>query len=363
MVNAGLEKGVIRGMLADVLQVSPHTIIRRTRRLPLAGRVLVSDGDAVRPEDVIAEASFPAKVVTLDLSRGLGISPTETDACVVREPGDQLKEGDLIAQCEGALTRLVRSPSDGFLVDISHGRAILATGTEVVRVRAEMIGFVEEVIPEFGVILTSECSLVQGVWGNGLAGAGLLGVVGDPKEEPVDGEVPETVGEGKILALVSCFDLSGLHRLINLGPAGLIFGTLATELIPTARQLAIPVIVLQGFGDLPPDPVSIDMLASREGAMTSLNAIPCDLYQGHRPEVTIPYGEGEPEADLGLQTQLTVGQCVRILSGEAIGQTGEIVALVGAEVFESGLHGPAARIKLPEGEEVQLPQQNLTILH
>ena len=66
--------------MVKVLQASPHTIIQRIRRLPLAGRVLVAMGDPVRPTDVIAEAVLPAGVLTLDVGPRLYTFPKDIAA-------------------------------------------------------------------------------------------------------------------------------------------------------------------------------------------------------------------------------------------------------------------------------------------
>ena len=103
-------------ILADVFQVSPHTIVQRTLLLPITGRVLFSLGDAVQPQDVVAESILPAKTITLDVCRGLGLSEDNILECVLCMPGDELKKGDMIAQRMGTIPRVMRAPADGTFI-------------------------------------------------------------------------------------------------------------------------------------------------------------------------------------------------------------------------------------------------------
>lgn len=351
-------------MFADVLQVSPHTIIQRTRQLPMEGRVLVVLGDAVQPDDVIAEAILPAGVITLDLCRGLGLLPEAADACVVRKPGDALKEGDLIAQYEGKLTRLVQAPADGRLVELRHGKAILSTGSVDIQARAGMIGVVADVLPASGALLRTEGSLIQGIWGNGRWGAGELKVVNgqDEDKQEHDLDTDMALEAGRILAVPELADTAIFTQAAAVELAGLICGTLTPDLIGLAEAWDKPVIVLQGFEAQPVDPVAWELLASLQGHVAGINAQPTDLLAGCRPEVVIPREGGEPEAAMGFQAELKVGQRVRLLSGPAVGRTGKISALENEGAFESGLHCPAVVVKLREGDRLTLPQQNVVIL-
>ena len=54
------------------LRVTAHTTIRKQRRLPLEGEVLVSKGDVVTRDQIVAQASLPGNVTTLNLVNKLG---------------------------------------------------------------------------------------------------------------------------------------------------------------------------------------------------------------------------------------------------------------------------------------------------
>ena len=216
-------------MLADVFQVSPHTIIQRTRLLPLKGRLLVSLGDVVQPLDVVAEAVIPARTITLDVCRGLGLSEEDLHGCVLCKPGDIMKKGDLIAQREGTVSRVMRAPEDGTLIEVSRGKVVLASETAVVQVQAGLMGIVTDVFPDSGVSLRADGGLVQGVWGNGRCGAGTLGMSSVISEEESSdmNRIRESLLPGVILAIENCLEAGLLQKIMDVGMAGLICATLA----------------------------------------------------------------------------------------------------------------------------------------
>ncbi len=351
-------------MLADVFQVSPHTIIQRTRLLPLMGRVLVSLGDAVQPRDVVAETILPAKTVSLDICRGLGLSEEEIKEYILSKPGDVLRKGDRIAQREGTVSRVICAPEDGTLIDVSRGKVLLGTDTTVMQVQAGLTGIVTDVFPELGVCLRSEGGLVQGVWGNGRCGSGTLSmpsVISDGESAGTE-QIRDSLLPGNLLAIEHCIDMDLLQKIMDVGMAGLVCGTLAPGLIPLAATWDQPVIVLQGFEPQPVDPVCWEFFVSRIGTVASINATPTNLWQGERPEVLFPYEGGEPERALPFRVELAAGQRVRILAGPAVGRTGKIVALGEETEFESGLRYPTTTVQLREGDRLTVPQQNLAVL-
>ena len=69
------------------LTVAADTVVRKERRLPIAGQVLVEKGARVRAEDVVARAELPGDVATVNVVNLLGITPAEVMAI-----GDNLND-------------------------------------------------------------------------------------------------------------------------------------------------------------------------------------------------------------------------------------------------------------------------------
>jgi len=337
--------------------------IRRIRRLPVPGNVLVKLGEAVQPEDVIAEAHIPTKVQSLDIARGLGVLPSEAASFMVRDLGEVVQQGDVIAQYDGSLPRLVRAPVGGKLLDWQNGQVILASGAKFEQVKAVMIGEASEIILNFGAVIRTQGCLIQGVWGNGRAGSGVLTLL-DPKlEEPLDAFEMDALEQGQVLAAGYCSQKDVFPLLVKKSLAGLILGSLAPELIGIAKGQPFPIIVLQGFGRIPSDLLSVSLLTDCAGEQACINACDRDVFKSTRPEVMIPLKDGEPDIELGSRSQLALGQWVQVIGGKAFGQTGEVVALSTDEtLFESGINLPSVQVRLHSDEEITVPSQNLVIL-
>jgi hypothetical protein len=346
-------------MIIDVIRTASFIEIEREQRLPFPGQVLVKEGQGVQPGDVLAEAEVVSNVVMLDIAKGLGLSPEETTPCLMRDISENLEQGDVIAQYERTLTRLFRAPVGGKIINYQNGQLAFATGMAKINVKADMIGFVKEIIPEYGAVLSSHGSLIQGVWGNGQTSKGRLQML---EVTLADADL-NTFAPDQILISRNCMDKVGLDSCREQQLSGLLVGSLAADLISDARQMPFPVIVLQGFGEISSANDIFDVFRLNNGALASINAHPTDIYKGVRPEVVIPQDAGEKERELGFRKKLEVGDQVRIISGKAISQVGKIVnCLEKDQVFDNGLFLPAAVVKLSSLEKVKVPQQSLIVI-
>lgn len=350
-------------MIVDVLQTASFTEIERVRKLPFPGQVLVEKGMEVRPSDVVAEAQVPNAIMMLDIARGLALSPEETTTCLIREVDDILEEGDVIAQCEKTLPRLFRAPVDGKIISYHQGQLVLATGTSKITMTANMIGSVKEILPEYGVILSSHGSVIQGYWGNGLSGSGALKVLKGSLEGPLTISMLGDMAHDQIIAGGACLDGDVLDACLENQISGLILSALSTDLIEKVNDLPFPVIVLHGFGEHTLAQDIFEIFQSHSEARISLNACQVDYFDGERPEVIIPKDEGTLTRGLGFRKQLEVGDKVRLISGKAINQVGKVVELLEeGQIFESGVVVPAAIVKLQSLEKVNVSQLNLVVV-
>ncbi len=370
-------------MMVDVLRRARDVEISRERKLSLPGEVLVKIGDVLNPEDVVAQAVIPSGLRSLDLARGLGVDPSEVTSFLVQDADSCLEQGDILAQVEGTFTRLVRMPFDGRLIACQDGKAQIATGNLVIRKQAGLIGKVEDIIPDYGVVIRVRGYLVQGIWGNGRVNCGVLHSSLDLSERVKDGAVLDEIEKGQVVVLPSCLNLELLERLEQKEVAGLILGSLSPDLIRRVQAAPMPVLVLQGFGDLPADPDTFELLSLSNGKLCCLNAGSTDELTGQRPEVIIPneVAQDEPAQDvsaqevsaqdepaqeptrIGFREKLRVGQKVQIHSGLYLGRTGTLVDLPSTpKTFESGISCLTAQVQLGDEETVTVPRQNLFMI-
>lgn len=350
-------------MIVDVVRTASFVEITRVHKLPYPGRVLVKENQTLNPGDIIAEAGIPGKVIMLDIAKGLGLSPEETKACLIREVDENLEEGDVIAQCEKTLPRLFRAPINGKIISYHKGQMAMATSEERVVLHAKMIGSVSEVIPEYGAVISVKGSLFQGMWGNSLAGSGTLEVMGSDLETPLEASMLDDLPSGKVLAGSTCLDQDFLTACQEKEVAGLILSSLSPDLIESVLSVSFPVILLHGFGKISFADDIYESLKSINGSLVSANANQRDNLNGQCPEIIIPKDDGNLEKPLGFRKKLEVGDRVRMISGKAIYQTGKVVELLETgQVFENGLILSAAIVKLRSLEKIKVPQQNLLVI-
>ncbi|MEW6398856.1 MAG: hypothetical protein AB1503_06785 [Bacillota bacterium] len=104
--------------------------VRKVRKLPLPGEVLVGPGERVEPDTPVARISLrPGIPWVLPVARLLGIEPADLGKAMLVKVGDQVKTKQVIAIAEKGLygRKEYESPTDGMVEDIStaSGRVIV----------------------------------------------------------------------------------------------------------------------------------------------------------------------------------------------------------------------------------------------
>ena len=349
-------------MHAPVTHILALTRLRRARMLEQRGSVLVRVGQELNALDVVAEAPPRRKHLLLDVPEMLGIPKSRFSKSVIgREVGDKLTEGDVIAEAGGMFKRVVRAPADSEILMIMSGVMLLQVDQPVVPLLAGLSGTVVDVLPERGAIIESTGALLQGVWGNGRISAGTLvmlaqGPAGELKADRLDISLRGSVGVAG-----QCRDRAALLAAAELPLQGLVLGSMPSDLIATALQIEIPLILLEGFGNLPIHHHAYKILSTNEKRDIDLNAAPLDRYLGERPELLIPLpatAEFPPETD-----QFRFGQTVKVLSAPHQSMTGTLEEIHYEPVLlPNGLRTKVATIRLENNERVSIPFTNLEVL-
>ena len=334
--------------------------IHRTRTLPSPGYVLVGEGSLVDPDDILAEMPLPGKIYVLDLVSSLNLAKEEVELNLVRNYGETLQEGDIIAQNKHAISRLVRAPVAGTLIKYRPGKVAIASSQEVFQLRAGLSGEVIEVIPEFGVLLSVTGFLFQGLWGNGRSSSGRLTLIDQQVWEDSGNDDFDFIHEQPVVVAKKCLQADLLNFIARHEISGFVTGSLAPELLELALSLNFPVLVLQGFGDLPVDDVLFSFLQERSGHPVSIDTSPMDAFRGKSPEIFLSEKNSKTAKTIDLHTNIEAGKFVRILAGEAQGLSGEVITISDKQNrFESGLALRSAVILLPDGQTKLVPVKNL----
>lgn len=348
-------------MLASVTHILPLTSIHRVRTLPVAGQVLVRPGQKVAATDVIAQASIPAEHMVLDIRRGLGVSKAgEAERAIVRQQGDRLEKGDVIAETGGLFSRIVRAPAAGEIVSIGSGQVLLRVSSRTVEVKAGFAGTVAEIIPDLGAAIETSGALVQGVWGNEAVDNGLLLVVAREPDEELTRPSIDVSMRGAIVLAGHCASQDALRAGAELPLRGLILASITADLVPFAAAQKYPIFVLEGFGKIPMNDTAFRLLSSSEKREVSINTY-FNPALGQRPEVIIPLPSiGSPPRETDY---FAPSQTVRIQGAPYAGKIGMITQVkAGLTELPNGLRAPAAEVQLDSDTRVLVPLANLEVI-
>ncbi len=349
-------------MLAPVTHILPLTTIRRERRLPVPGKVVARKGQKVSATDTIAEAALSPSHLQLDIARGLGVRVDDADQHIQCKPGMQVAEGDILAGPVGLTRRVVRSPRSGRIVLVGSGQVLLEIQGKLFELKAALSGTVASLIPERGAIVETTGALIQGVWGNGNIDSGLMNVLAKEESHTLTADQLDVSYRGSVILAGHVATEDVIKGVTELPLRGLILSSMAPELLTVALKSQIPILLLEGFGFLPMNPVAFKLLSTNSQRDVVVNAEAWDIYAGTRPEVIIPL-PSSGEVPLPKDTDyFSSGQKVRVIRAPHFGEIGILQEIQPMAVFPSGIKTDAAEVRLTNGNIAVLPLTNLEVL-
>ncbi len=350
-------------MQAQITHILPGAVIRRERLLSASGRIIARRGQQVNPTDAVAEAMIRPEHLLLDIGRGLGLAPNEADHYIQRRAGDEVGEGDVIAGPVGISRRVVRAPRSGIVVVAGGGQVLLQLEGVFSALQAGYSGVVADIIGDRGVIIEAIGLLIQGVWGNGKINYGLLNILAHSPDEIVSSAMMDVSLRGSVVMAACCEDERVLISAEELPIRGMILASMDSSLVSVAMKVSYPIVLVEGFGNLPMNQDAFNLLTSNSMREASVNAEPWDRIKNTRPEILIALPEGAVPATTVESIKYEVGQTVRVISPPYKSMIGTLTYLSpGLAVLPSGLRAQAAGVRLLSGDTVQVPLANLEII-
>lgn len=335
--------------------------------LPLRGEVLVGKGSRVEPSDIVASAMLPSAVHLLNVAKVLSISTEDLDRYLRVSIGDLVAEGDIVVVGGGPsrlLRRSYRSPVSGVVAGISNGRLFILSSRTTLELEAHYKGTVINVMSELGAIIEVNGTLIQGIWGSGQEGFGVLRLMGSNPAQSVDPEAIDISCRGTILVGGSSVGEEALYRAQEIQVEGIVVGGLDAGLRELASSMPFPVIVTEGMGKFAISAPIFDLLQAHEGQETSIRGTMEARGGAVRPEIVIylPHVTGEAVVESRPEFVLGEGSEVRIVRGPHLGKTGRVVGFPSyARKVETGGSFGGIEVKLEGGEEVFVPGANLEL--
>ena len=364
------------------LKVVANTIVRRERRLPLAGEVLVKAGDVVKGTDVVARTFLPGNVETVNVANKLGMPPEEVPKFMVAQQGAQVAENQVIAEMKqlfGLFSSKATSPVAGTIETISAvtGQVIVREPPLAVSVTAYIDGEIVRVHGSVGVDVQCIGTFVQGIFGIGGEAHGDIKTVA---KSPAEVLSPDDIGpecKGKIILGGSLATADALKKAIAVGAVGVIAGGfhdrdlrdfLGFDLgvaITGHETLGVTLVVTEGFGEMPMAQATFDLLRSCEGMLASINGATQIRAGVIRPEIIVPrqtrVGKDAPAG--GDSSNLEVGSRIRVIREPYFGKLGHVLSLpVELQVLETEAKVRVLGVKFDAGGEAIIPRANVELI-
>jgi hypothetical protein len=360
------------------LRVAEAAVVRRERRLPLRGEVLVRAGEQVRPETIVARTELPGHVQAVNLAARLSLDPPHVPGSLAHPVGATVRRGEVIAEGRslfGLVRTRVEAPADGVIESVSPvtGQLLLREPPFPVEIGAFLGGTVAEVLPGEGVVVEARGAFLQGIFG---VGGEAWGPVAVGVDGPGDVLPPGALGErhrGAVVVGGAYLPFETIGRARELGVAAIVAGgfddrdlrrLLGRDLgvaITGQEDVGITLVLTEGFGHIPMADRAWRLLAGRAGAHASVSGATQIRAGVLRPEVIIP-GDTAPGdgATGGPAGGLEVGAPVRLIRAPLFGRIGEVEALPSQlHALETEAMVRALVVRLEDGTRVTVPRANV----
>lgn len=366
------------------LQVAERTLYRARRVLPIAGEVLVRDGQQVNAQDVVARTELPGDVSPINLANQLGVPASDVPGCMLKHEGDRVEAGVPLARTKGIFGMFKNeyvSKAPGTIESISGvtGQVILRGAPILVEVRAYLTGTVMEILPKEGCVIEAQATFVQGIFG---VGGEAYGPIRMACRAPSDEFTPEHI----LADMRGCVVIGGarmhgetVRRAIAAGVSALVSGgiddadlkaVLGYDLgvaITGSEQIGLTLIVTEGFGDIAMAERTFQLLAAHAREAAAVNGATQIRAGVMRPEIVIPLAgatqPGAEEAAHVMAAPLRVGAAVRIIRDPYFGVLGSVAALPPEpRVLGSGSKARVLEVATSSGEKLIVPRANVEII-
>ena len=363
------------------LKVSKGMTIRKERRLPLEGEVLVGVGDNVRADEVVAKADLPGNVQLVNIANLLSVPANDVDEYTTKKVGEGIEKDEILAETKGIFGLFksqVRSPISGMIENISNvtGQVILREPPIPVEVRAYVDGSVTDIAGNDGVTVETYGTYIQGIFGIGGETLGTLEVVVSSPDAPLTSDLIQPEHRDKILVGGSIVSHDAIQAAIRGGVRGLIVGgiddkdlrqLLGYELgvaITGSEDIGITLVVTEGFGKIRMADRTFDLLKERQGLKTSINGTTQIRAGVVRPEIVVPFESSEHFIeDTVIAGKLEIDTPIRVIREPYFGNLGRVTALpVELQQLETGAKVRILEIELEDGAQITLPRANVEII-
>jgi hypothetical protein len=365
------------------LKVSSLATIRRERKLPLPGDVVVTVGQRVTAETIVARTQLPGNVQSVNAANLLGVLPEDVEESLTKPVGSKVEKGETFAESRsffGLFRSKVHAPVKGTIESVSKvtGQVLLREEPIPVEVDAYVDGTIVEVHPRSGVIVETRGAFIQGIFGVGGETCGELHVAVASPAEPLEEKAIDTSGRGKILVGGAYVTTAVLRKAIAQGVKAVVIGgfddhdlrqLLGYDLgvaITGSEELGITLIVTEGFGSIPMAARTFELLRACEGRRVSVSGATQIRAGVQRPEIVAPLLEATADRDVredASEGGLKAGDLVRVIRQPYFGKIGRVTALPPELMpLETEAKVRVLEVDFGNGSRTLLPRANVEMI-
>jgi len=363
------------------LKVKRAMLVRKTRRLPIPGEVLVKEGDEVDFKTIIARTELAGEPEIVKVAILLGIEPEDVPRYMTKKIGDEVKEGEVIAHYRaffGLIKRDVPAPVDGVIESISDitGQVVIRKPPVPLEVDAYIPGKIVEVLPNEGAVIETNAAFIQGIFGIGGETHGVIKIAVDSPDEELTADHISDDDEGAILIGGSLVTLDALKRGVEVGVSCIVAGGIRHRdliefmgeeigvAITGHEEMGLTLIITEGFGKLRMSRRAFNLFKSFDGYRAAANGATQIRAGVMRPEVIIPHSEFyEEEGGDELAAGMVPGTPVRIIRAPYFGAIGRVHSLpIDLQQVETESYVRVLEVELEDGRIVTVPRANVEII-
>lgn len=360
------------------LTISPRVKVRKVRRLPVKGEVVVKVGDKVEPDTMVAKVDLPGTLAVVKAANILGCGPDQLEKFVTKKIGDKVAKEELLATRTvffNLITNNVTAPIDGTLEYISKlsGNIGVRGVPKPISCHAYISGEVTEVMEGEGVAIETYGALVQGIFGVGGERHGRLLWFDNGRDILTADMLPEDL-EGRIIMFPGKIDGSVLYAAQKKGLLGIVgAGIVDSELmaflgydigvaVTGEEDIPFTLVVTEGFGSLVMPERTAHLLRQLDGHVAAINGATQIRAGVIRPELIVPEYESKEELHVNL-SDLKPGVRVRLIRRPHFGQIGHVHELIEQPVeIDTGSRVRVLSVDLGDGKIITVPRANVEIL-
>lgn len=342
----------------------------RLRTVPAHGKVVIKEGERVDWDTVIGYVNPYGNATTYNLARDLDISPFDVKDVMLKQEGDMVFRGEVIARVRGLFNRNeFTAPEDGVIERVSRYTGWVTLRGLPMPIHAGYPGVIKRIVPESGVYIRSQGALIQGIFGIGGCVSGPLKLLPIEKATLEDGDVKPQY-EGSILVGGAKVTLPFLQRAAKLGVKAVVTGGIdkvdldvflgyPLGVAVTGLEPTITVIITEGFGHLPMRRSIQDILGPLVHRTAFANGATQVRAGVIRPELFVPTDNPPVAPMLRYKAELEIGAPVRVTRAPYFGLVGEVVSLPALITLPTEATVLAVQVALPSGETKTVPVANL----